>query len=216
MAKIKLMIADDHVLFRRGMASIIKEFDGISLIGEANNGVELLEIVKKRQPQVILMDLKMPEMDGIEATKHIHFKYPEIKIIVLSMFSDDKFILHLIESGASGYLLKNAEPDEVEDAIYAVLDNGFYFNEFVSKAMLTGLINRNKIKPNFNTDINLTDRETEVLRMICEELTNVEIAKKLYLSARTIEGYRNSLLSKIGAKNTVGLVMYAVKSGLVE
>lgn len=210
------MIADDHALFRKGMASLISEFDGIELIGEAENGRELLEKIEITQPDVVLLDLKMPEMDGIEANKEIQKKYPDISVVVLSMYNEEKFIIHLIEHGANGYLLKNAEPDEVEDAIHAVIRNGYYFNDHISRVMLKGLITKKKIKPSFNSNIEFTQREMQVLQLICKEFTNNEIAQQLFLSQRTIDGYRNKLLTKIGAKNTAGIVMYAVKNGLVD
>ncbi|MGD1846727.1 MAG: response regulator [Salibacteraceae bacterium] len=215
---IKLTIADDHSLFRKGLSSMINECEGIDLIQEAGNGRELIDSIEKDNyvPHVILMDLKMPQMDGIEATKYLKAVHPDIKIIVLSMYDDDKFIIHMIESGANGYLLKNADAEEVQNSIHAVMTNGYYFNDHVSTALLKGLVRKKKIVPSFNNKIHLTAREFEVLKMICDQMTNVEMAKKLCLSARTIEGYRKKLLVKIGAKNTAGLVMYAVKNNLVD
>jgi DNA-binding NarL/FixJ family response regulator len=213
---IRVTIADDHALFRKGMISIIRDFPGIEVIEEAHNGIDLLEKIEINRPDVILLDLKMPEMDGMEANKIIQKQFPEVRIIVLSMYDDDKFIIHLIELGANGYLLKNAEPTEVENAIHAVMDTGFYFNNHVSKVMLKGLISKQKTKPTFENKVEFTARELEVLQLICKEHTNVEIANKLYLSTRTVDGYRNKLLMKTGAKNTAGIVMYAAKHGLVD
>lgn len=216
MGGIKLAIADDQVLFRKGLASITGDFDIVDSIVEANNGRELIELLQTFKPEVILMDLKMPEMDGIEATKIIRNEYPEIKIIVLSMYDDDKFILHLLELGANGYLLKNADPEEVEEAIEAVVKGGYYFNDYVTKVMHNGLFSKKeKIKPSLNSKVNLTPREMEVLELICKEYTNAEIAEQLFLSARTIEGYRNKLLDKLGSRNTAGLVAFAIKNKLV-
>lgn len=214
--KISVVIADDHALFRKGMASIIKSFSDIEVIGEAENGVALIQLLERETPDVVLLDLKMPEMDGMEANKIIQKNFPNVRVIVLSMYDDDKFIIHLIEMGANGYLLKNADPEEVESALRAVMDTGFYFNNHVSKVMLKGLINKQRTKPNFENRVEFTPRELEVLRLICKEHTNAEIATKLYLSTRTIDGYRNKLLMKTGAKNTAGIVMYAVKHGLVD
>ncbi|MEM9022957.1 MAG: response regulator transcription factor [Bacteroidota bacterium] len=212
------MIADDHALFRRGLASMIAECSDIQLVSEAENGANLIDQLESdsEHPDVILMDLKMPEMDGIEATKYIRNYFPNIKVIVLSMYDDEKFIIHLIEQGAHGYLLKDAEPEEVQRAIRAAMRNGYYFNDHISKVMLKGLIKKNKVKPSFSKNVKLTGRQVEVLKMICKEMTNQQIAKRLCLSVRTVEGYRNSLLEKTNAKNTAGLVMFAVKNGYVE
>ena len=169
MDTLKVMIADDHALFRKGMVSIVRDFEGIEIIGEAGNGKELLNIMEISEPDVVLLDLKMPEMDGKEANKAIQKNFPNVKVVVLSMYDDDKFIIHLIEMGANGYLHKNAEPEEVEEAIFAVKENGFYFNNHVIKVMLKGLINKKKIKPNFNDLVELTAREMQVLRLICKE-----------------------------------------------
>lgn len=214
--KIKVVIADDHALFRKGMASIIQDFDNVEVIGEAGTGTELMDKIGECDPDVILLDLKMPEMDGMEANKLIQKQHPNVKVVVLSMYDDDKFIIHLIEMGANGYLLKNADPEEVEDALNAVMENGFYFNNHVSRVMLKGLISKQKEKPKFDDTAEFTQREMQVLQLICKEHTNVEIANKLFLSTRTIDGYRNKLLIKTGAKNTAGIVMYAVKHGLVD
>ena len=214
--RIKVIIADDHALFRKGMISIIQGFESIEVVGEAGDGSELLIRIGECDPDVVLLDLKMPEMDGMEANRLIQKQFPHVKVIVLSMYDDDKFIIHLIEMGANGYLLKNAEPEEVEEALIAVMETGFYFNNHVSRVMLKGLINKQKAKPKFDETADFTQREMQVLQLICKEHTNAEIATKLFLSTRTIDGYRNKLLVKTGAKNTAGIVMYAVKHGLVE
>jgi len=217
--RIKLAIVDDHALFRRGLKSMIEEQEEIDMVLEAENGARLVEQIDEhrgRLPDVVLMDLKMPEMDGMEATKYLRTYYPDVKIIVLSMYDDDKFIIHLIELGAHGYLLKNADSEEGVGAVKSAVRNGDYFNDHISKVMLKGLIKKNKVKPTFSKNVKLTGRQLEVLRMICKEMTNVQIAKRLCLSVRTVEGYRNSLLEKTSSNNTAGLVMFAVKNGYVD
>ena len=183
---------------------------------EADNGEDLLKGLENISPDIILMDLKMPFMDGMEATKEVRKKYPEMKVLVVSMYEDDKFIIHLMEIGANGYLLKNAEPDEIRRAIYSVYENGYYFNDLVNKALLKKLVLKNNLKPSFNQNVDLTEREMEVLKMICMEKTAAEIAKEIFLSPRSVEGIRQRLIEKIGVRNTAGLVMFAAKNGIAE
>ena len=216
MKKIKIAIADDYKIFREGLKVSLSQDDNLLFLLESENGEELLKAIETRQPDVIIMDLKMPIMDGMEATQLVRKKYPAIKILVVSMYEDDKFIIHLMEIGANGYLLKNAEPDEIRKAIYAVHENGYYFNDLVNKALLKKLVLKNNIKPSFNENVDLTERELEVLKLICEEKTAAEIAKQIFLSPRSVEGIRQRLIEKIGVRNTAGIVMFAVKNGLTD
>jgi len=211
----KIAVVDDQHLFRKGIISLLEEFEELKIIMEAANGKELISALKKEQPDVILMDLEMPVMDGIETTEYVRKKYPEVKIIILTMHDDDSFISHLIEKGANGFLLKDSNIETVVDAIYAVIKNGFHFTDRVSKAMVKGLVKSQKIKPSFNT-VNLTNKEIEVLKFICKEYTTKEIGEKLGVSTRTVEGHRDNVLHKTGARNTVGIVMYAVKNNLID
>jgi len=158
----------------------------------------------------------MPIMDGMEATKEVRKKYPSIKVLVVTMYDDDKFIIHLMENGANGYLLKNTEPEEIRKSIYSVYENGFYFNDVVNKALLKKLVLKNNLKPSFNQNVELTERELEVLKLICEEKTAAEIAKEIFLSPRSVEGIRQRLIEKVGVRNTAGLVMFAVKNNMVD
>jgi DNA-binding NarL/FixJ family response regulator len=200
---IRIAITDDHRLFRKGMTIMIEDLEGIEVMFEAENGKELLEKLKAQAVDLVLLDLDMPVMDGIATTSALRADFPELKIVILSMHDDDKMIAHLMEKGAHGYLLKDAEPEEVETAIRTTLQNGFYFNERVSKAMLSGLVQKNNIKPSFQAPTELSERELEVLKLICKEYTSQEIADQLFISKRTVEGHRNRMLEKIGAKNTL-------------
>ncbi len=214
-AKIKYLIADDHTVFRQGLRLVLGDDPKLELMGEAADGLQVLECLKFEQPDIILMDLKMPGMDGIEATRQVREKYPAVKVLILTMHDDEQLILHLLEAGAGGYLIKNADAEEIKLAIHACVENGYYFSDHVSNVMLRTLVHKNKANPSFRAEAQLNEREKDVLQHICEGLTAVEIGKKIFLSHRTIEGIKASLLEKTGARNTAGLVMYAVKQGIV-
>jgi len=216
MKKIKIAIADDYKIYRDGLKVGLQADDKFEIIMEADNGEDLLEAMSISLPDIVIMDLKMPIMDGMEATKIIRIKFPHVKVLVVTMYEDDKFIIHLMEMGANGYLLKNAEPEEIRKAILSVIENGYYFNDLVNKALLKKLVIKNQLKPSFNKDIELTERELEVLKMICEEKTAGEIGKEIFLSPRSVEGIRQRLIEKIGVRNMAGLIMFAVKSGIAE
>jgi DNA-binding NarL/FixJ family response regulator len=212
---IKLAVVDDQHLFRKGLISLIKEFDELDIIIEASNGNELIEKLKTKRPTVVLLDLEMPGMDGIETTEFLKRKYPEIKVLILTMHNEEEIILHLIEKGAHGFLLKDHPIETLVDAIYAVIENGYYFNDHISKVMVKGLLRTQKIKPSFN-EVRLSEREIEVIKLICKEYTNKEIGEKLFISVRTVDGHREKILQKTKAKNTVGIVMYAIKNNLLD
>jgi DNA-binding NarL/FixJ family response regulator len=216
MSKIKIAIADDYKIFREGLKVSLSSDDNLQVMMEADNGEDLLKELTTQTPDVILMDLKMPIMDGMETTKEVRKKHPGIKILVVTMYEDDKFIIHMMENGAHGYLLKNAEPEEIKRSIHAVFENGYYFNDLVNKALLKKLVLKNNLKPSFNTNVELTEREMQVLKLICEEKTAVEIGKEIFLSPRSVEGIRQRPIEKIGVRNTAGLVMFAIKNGLVD
>ena len=215
MTPITICLVDDHRLFRKGLRALIEDFEGIEVLFEAENGDDLLKKLPENPCQVILMDLEMPPgLDGIETTLKLRATDPETRIIILSQHDDDNYISHLMEQGANGYLVKTVEPEELEEAIRTVVAHGYYFSEQVSRAMLKRLTDQKFIKPLFNESIELKEMEIRVLKQICNELTTAEIADRLNLSPRTIEGYRADLMQKIGARNVVGLVLFAVKQGL--
>jgi DNA-binding NarL/FixJ family response regulator len=211
---VRYIIADDHTVFRQGLRLVLGDDPSLELQAEAADGNQLLEILKFEQPDVVLLDLKMPGMDGLDATREIKLKYPEVKILILTMHDDEQLILHLLEAGANGYLVKNADAEEIKLALHACFENGYYFNDYVSSVMLKTL--KNKTSPKYKQEIALNDREVEVLQLMCEGLTAVEIGKKIFLSHRTIEGIKAGLLEKIGVRNMAGLIMYAIKKGIVS
>ncbi len=216
MNKIKLVIADDHNLFRKGMTAMLNQISDFELIGEAANGKELLDLLAKVKPDIALLDLQMPVMDGVETTEQIQMRYPNLKVIIVSMHEEDRFIIHLLEKGFNGYFLKDSEPGEVEKAIRRVMAEGFYYSDFVSKALHRKVITR-AIPPAslFNSKVQISPREMEVLQQLCEGLSTLEISAKLFVSPRTVEGHRLRLLEKTGTKNTAGLVAYAFKNDLL-
>lgn len=214
MASISYIIADDHKIFRQGLKMALIDDHKLKCQGEAGNGRELLDMLGTKTADVVLLDLKMPEMDGVEALKLLKEQYSDLKVIVLTMFDDEHFILHMMEAGANGYLLKNAEPAEIKNAIHSVFDNEYYFNDLVNTTLLRKVVLEKK-SPRFKPEIRLNEKEIEILQLICQEYTAAEIGKKIFLSTRTIEGIRSVLLEKVGVRNTAGLVMYAVKNGIV-
>jgi len=216
MEVIKVAIADDHKIFRKGVILSLRPFTNIKFVLEADNGDQLLEGVPSSEPDVVLMDLRMPGKDGIEATKVLSKQYPNIHVIVLSMYEDDRFVSHMMENGASGYLLKNAEPQEIRRAIMDVHEKGYYLNNFVNRILLKKSHAKQKAIPSLNNEITLTDREKDVLKFICMEFTAQEIAQKMDISPRTVEAIKDRLMERFGSKNTAGLVFFAVKNNLVD
>lgn len=216
MTPIKIAIADDYKIYRDGLKLCLTADDNLQFMFEAENGVELMKLLEEYEPDVILMDLKMPLLDGVESTKLIRQKYKHVKVLVITMYDSDKFIIHLMESGANGYLLKNAVPAEIIKAIYTVHENGYYFNDLVNKALLKKLVTKNNLIPSFNVDIELTQQEQRVLTLICEEKTVAEIGTQLLISLRNVESIKQDLTEKIGVRNTAGLVMFAIKNGIVD
>jgi DNA-binding NarL/FixJ family response regulator len=216
MEVIKVAIADDHKIFRKGVILSLRPFTNIKFVLEAENGEELLEGIAEASPDVVLMDLRMPQKDGIETTKILSKQYPNIHVIVLSMYEDERFVSHMMENGANGYLLKNAEPQEIRRAIMDVFEKGYYLNNFVNRILLKKSHAKQKVVPSLNNEITLTDKERDVLRFICMEFTAQEIAQKMDISPRTVEAIKDRLMERFGSKNTAGLVFFAVKNNLVD
>ncbi|MXV52269.1 response regulator [Pedobacter sp. HMF7647] len=213
MRQYQVALVDDHRLFRNGMASLIGNFPEYIVSLQASNGKEFIQkISKKFKPDIVLLDLDMPEMDGIATTDWLHKNFPEIHVIILSMFDNSEKILKLVEMGIKGYLLKDSDMDDFKRALDTVSKDDVFFPSFVTKHMMQKL----KPPPKTNGEVTLNKRETEFLIWNCSELTYKEIADKMCISIRTVDGYRDQLFEKLQIKNRVGLVLYAIKHKLVE
>ena len=219
MRKINIAIADDEQLFRSGIRFLLERKANLNVVFEAENGQELIDFVTNTEefPDVILMDLKMPEVNGVEATKIIHKTHPDIKIIALTSYDGKSFITNMIDVGASSYLLKNTSPKTVIHTINEVFEKGFYYDEKVLKIIHENIISSSgkRIKSDLDKNL-LSKREIGVLELICDQFTTTEIAEKLFISPRTVEGHRNNLLLKTQSKNVAGLVIYGIQKKLIE
>jgi DNA-binding NarL/FixJ family response regulator len=213
---IKVAIADDHVLFRAGVKTALSIHKDIKMIAEADNGMQLLTVLKHVQPDVILLDIQMPILDGIGTLPEIKRLYPQIKVIMLTMHNDHSMISKLMELGANSYLTKNSDSEIIYQAVKTVHEEEYYFNQLTNKALIDGLRVKRQAEASLPVDAKLTDKEIAILRMICEEKSTKEIADLVDLSPRTVEAIRDKLKVKTGAKSLAGLVMYAVKSGIIE
>jgi DNA-binding NarL/FixJ family response regulator len=216
METIKVAIADDHQIFRKGVILSMRSYTNIKFVMEADNGQDLLAKIPEADPDVILCDLKMPIKDGIDTTKQITKEYPKIRVIILTMYEDERFVGHLMDCGAAGYLLKSTEPAEIKKAIFDVMTNGFYLNSFVNKVLIKKNYSRQKFSPTLTSEVVISDREREVLKLVCMEFTAAEIAQKMDISARTVEAIKDRLMERFGVKNSVGLVFYAMKNQLID
>ncbi|MBD2768072.1 response regulator transcription factor [Hymenobacter sp. BT664] len=214
MTPIRLAIAEDHRIFREGLKAFLEDYSQIQVLVEVSSGYQLLEVLPQQPVDIVLMDINMPELDGLQTTAQVHEQFPQLKVLALSMYDEDKYIVGMMKAGARGYLLKSAEPDEIVAAITSVHEKGFYFNESLSTTLVKQLVDQGNAEQKNATELN--ERETEVLQLLCQEFSNAEIADRLFLSVRTVEGYRTRLFEKIGARNIVGLVIYAVKKGLIQ
>jgi len=216
MNPIKVAIADDHQIFRKGVILSMRSYTEFQFVLEADNGEELLAGLAEAAPDVILCDLKMPLKDGIDTTRQITKDYPHIRVIILTMYEDERFVGHLMDCGAAGYLLKSTDPAEIKKAILEVMRTGFYLNPFVNKVLIKKNYSRQKFNPSLTTEILVTDREKEVLTLVCMEFTAAEIAQKMDISSRTVEAIKDRMMERFGVKNSVGLVFYAMKNQLID
>jgi DNA-binding NarL/FixJ family response regulator len=211
---IKVVIADDHEIFRDGLKLMLQRQADITVIAEACDGRELIAMVKQTLPDVIITDVKMPHLDGVAATKHLTEHYPSIGIIALTMFDEEDLIVDMLEAGAKGYLLKNADKNEIIEAVHTVANDEPHYCRLTSQKLASMVakskfnLNQKKEKPDFN------EREKEIIAYICDGLTNKEIGEKIFLSVRTIEGLRLKIVEKMNVKNTAGIIVYAIREHL--
>lgn len=211
---IKVVIADDHQMFIDGIKALLVNEKSIQVVGEALNGKKVLDLLEQQQADIMLLDVNMPEMDGIEATRIIRQRFPSVKILMLTMYNNTEFIFGLMNAGASGYILKNTGKTELLEAIHAVFSGKTFYSKEVSDSILQNLPKNPGEKK--LEEVHLTEREKEVLKLIAQEFNTQEIAAQLFISTNTVETHRKNLLSKLHAKNIAGLVKFAIQTGLVS
>lgn len=214
--QIKVSIADDHKIFRDGIKMALRDREYLKILWEAEDGKDLMHKLKLKQPDVLLMDIRMPEVDGVNAIGMIRKEYDNIKIIVLTMYDDQEMITKMMEMGANAYLTKTTDPGEIYQAILTCMNDDFYFNDLVNKAVLLKLQHKKAVKQFYPNPVKFSEKELKILKCLAEDKTTEEISKEVFLSPRTIETIRQNMKQKVGAKTIAGLVMYAVKNKLLE
>lgn len=212
----KVVLADDHVLLRNGLANLVKNL-GYNVLFEADNGKDFqAKLNKDDLPDLVLMDINMPQLDGYETTLWLKRNYPDVKVLALSMYDDENAIIRMLKNGAKGYILKDTEPSELRMAMDAVLTKGFYYSEMVTGRLIHTLNTMDEDNSTAKNMAGLTEREIEFLKLAATEMTYKEIAEQMHLSPRTIDGYRDALFEKLDLKSRVGLVLFAIKNGIVS
>ena len=212
----KFVLVDDHILLRNGLAALVKKL-GHNVLFEANNGKEfIVQLDKNNLPDIILLDINMPEMDGYETAQWIKKNYPVIKILALSMYDNENAIIRMLKHGARGYILKDSEPSELKAAVNAILGKGYYYSDLVSGKLVNAINNMDDVDNNLIVINTLNEREIEFLKYACTELTYKEISEKMCVSPRTIDGYRDLVYEKLNIKTRVGLAVYAIRNKYVN
>mmetsp|Transcript_35409 Transcript_35409/g.46617 ORF Transcript_35409/g.46617 Transcript_35409/m.46617 type:complete len:219 (-) Transcript_35409:56-712(-) len=214
--KITIGVAEDQKIYRDGLIAMLNGTGNSKVTIEAESGMELLLKMKGNVPDIVLLDYRMPEMNGIEVTKKIREKYDSVKILLLSYYDNQEFVVRAVECGANGYLSKDDPPEEILQAIESAVDTGYYMNDRTSKCLIGELVRQGKVVPSFDGAVEFSRVELQIIKYICQEKSASEIGLLLYRSKRTIDGYRAGIMKKIGAKNVVGIVIYAAKHKLVE
>lgn len=213
---IKVAIADDHKIFRDGIRMALKDKDYLKLLWEAEDGRDLMHKIKLKKPDVLLMDIRMPEVDGVNAIGILRKEYADIKIIILTMYDDQEMITKMMEMGANAYLTKTSDPEEIYQAILSCMNDDFYFNELVNKAVLLKLQTKKQVRQFYPNPIKFSEKEINILRLIAQDKTTDEISKEVFLSPRTIETIRQNMKNKVGAKTIAGLIMYGMRNRLID
>lgn len=215
--KIKVLVADDHTMFVDGIDSILKDEKDIEVIGRCYDGLAVIDFIKKQEPSLVLLDVNLPEMNGIEVCKQVNKDYPKVKILAISMFNEESFVTEILNHGAEGYILKNTGREELLTAIRTVHEGKSYFSKEVTQTIMKGLMKARKASSASTRFIpKISRREKEVLKLIVEEFTTQEIANKLFISLKTVESHRSSLLGKLNARNTAGLVRITMEHRLLD
>ena len=217
MEEIRIIIVDDHQLIVNGLKAMLDPIEGFNIIGEANDGFEAVSMAVELKPDVIIMDISMPLLSGIEATKRILKKNPEIKIIALTQHEDSEYVLQMMNAGGYGYLLKNSRKEEFVEAIFSISEGKKYFSKNISNLLLNSLLQSKRINiEETETNISLTKREKEIIKKIAEEMSNQQIADDLNISLRTVETHRRNIMQKLNVKSAVSLVRYAIQNQLIS
>ncbi len=215
MEPIKIILADDHQLFRDGIKSLLSNIEDIAIIGEASEGKALLKMLTGKNPDIIILDITMPDISGVELTKIISDEYPLINVLILSMHNEEEFVINTLKAGAKGYLPKDISKSELLQAIYAINKGDEYFSKNISDTFLKKFIQRTKVGLEGNNPI-LTPREIEIVKLVSEGLRNQEIANDLFISVRTVDAHKNNIMKKLKLKSTVDIVKFAIRNNLIK
>lgn len=215
---IKIAIADDHKIFRDGIKMALSTKDNLKMIWEAEDGKDLMHKIDIKKPDVLLMDIRMPEIDGINAISMLRKEHEDVKIIVLTMYDDQQMISKMMEMGANAYLTKTTDPDEIYEAILTCMNDEFYFNQLVNNAVMGKLMQKKNIRHHYGSSIPIafSEKELKILQLLAEDKTTEEISKIIFLSPRTIETIRQNMKNKVGAKTIGGLITYGMRNKIIE
>lgn len=215
---IKVAIADDHKIFRDGIKMALSCKENLKIIWEAEDGKDLIHKIAIKKPDVLLMDIRMPEIDGINAIELLRKEYDDVKIIVLSMYDDQQTISRMMENGANAYLTKTTDPEEIYEAILTCMNDEFYFNQLVNNAVMGKLLQKKNVRRHYGTNvpISFSEKELKILQLLGEDKTTDEISKIVFLSPRTIETIRQNMKNKVGAKTIGGLLVYGMRNKMIE